>query len=75
MGSSLPIFAPQPDTQTIVNTTADGGSTAFASAAFMAGKIVVTPISGKGVDVTAMGTQVGLVAPSKKVKATWIRMS
>jgi hypothetical protein len=63
------------DTQTIVNATADDGSTAFASVAFMAGKIVVTPISGKGVDVTAMGTQVGLVAPSKKVKATWIRMS
>jgi hypothetical protein len=50
-------------------------SMAIESGAFIAGKIVVTPISGKGVDVTAMGTQVGLVAPSKKVKATWIRMS
>jgi hypothetical protein len=53
----------------------DYGSTAFASLAFMAGKIVVIPISGKGVDVTAIDSQVGLVAPSKKVKATWIRMS
>ena len=50
-------------------------SSAFASVAFMAGRITVTPISGKGVDVMAMGAQVGLVAASKKIKATWIRMS
>jgi hypothetical protein len=75
MGSFQPIFVPLENSQYIVNATADDGSTAFASVAFMAGKIVVTPISGKGVDVTAMGSQVGLVAPSKKVKATWIRMS
>ncbi|EGF30101.1 Putative membrane-anchored cell surface protein [Oxalobacteraceae bacterium IMCC9480] len=75
LGSFQPIFVPLADAQYIVNATAEDGSSAFASVAFMAGKITVTPISGKGVDVTTMGTQVGLVAASKKVKATWIRMS
>ena len=75
MGSFQPIFAPLADAQYIVNAIADDGSSAFASVAFMGGRITVTPISGKGVDVTAMGAQVGLVAASKKVKATWIRMS
>ena len=74
-GTFQPIFAPQADSQYIVNATAEDGSSAFASVAFMGGKIMVTPISGKGVDVTAIGAQVGLVAPSKKIKATWIRMS
>ena len=75
LGSFQPIFVPLADAQYIVNATADDGSSAFASVAFMAGKITVTPISGKGVDVTTMGSQVGLVAASKKIKATWIRMS
>ncbi|MBC7416018.1 MAG: tail fiber domain-containing protein, partial [Herminiimonas sp.] len=75
VGSFQPIFAPQADSQYIVNATAEDGSSAFASVAFMGGKISITPISGKGVDVTAIGAQVGLVAASKKVKATWIRMS
>ena len=74
-GTFQPIFAPQADSQYIVNVTAEDGSSAFASVAFMGGKISVTPISGKGVDVTSIGAQVGLVAASKKVKATWIRMS
>ncbi|MEB0135321.1 tail fiber domain-containing protein [Actimicrobium sp. CCC2.4] len=75
LGAFQPIFAPLADAQYIVNATAEDGSSAFASVAFMAGRITVTPISGKGVDVTTMGSQVGLVAASKKVKATWIRMS
>ena len=75
LGAFQPIFNPQQDSQYIVNATADDGSSAFASVAYMSGRITVTPISGKGVDVTAIGTQVGLVAASKKVKATWIRMS
>ncbi|GAA4030044.1 tail fiber domain-containing protein [Actimicrobium antarcticum] len=75
LGSFQPIFVPLADAQYIVNATADDGSSAFASVAFMGGKITVTPISGKGVDVTTMGSQVGLVAASKKIKATWIRMS
>jgi hypothetical protein len=75
LGSFQPIFMPLADAQYIVNATAEDGSSAFASVAFMGGKITVTPISGKGVDVTAMGSQVGLVAASKTVKATWIRMS
>jgi len=76
MGTFQPMFTPQVGSQYIVNATADDGSTAFASVAFMAGgTIKVTPISGSGFDVTAMGAQVGLVASSKKIKATWIRMS
>ncbi len=76
MGTFQPMFTPQAGSQYIVNATAEDGSSAFASVAFMAGgTIKVTPISGTGVDVTAMGAQVGLVASSKKIKATWIRMS
>ncbi|MFT5591316.1 MAG: hypothetical protein ACI9ZF_003516, partial [Bradyrhizobium sp.] len=75
LGSFQPIFVPLADAQYIVNATAEDGSSAFASVAYMGGKISVTPISGKGVDVTVMGSQVGLVAASKKIKATWIRMS
>ena len=75
LGSFQPIFVPLADAQYIVNATAEDGSSAFASVAFMGGKISVTPISGKGVDVTVMGSQIGLVAASKKIKATWIRMS
>ncbi|MEC5217382.1 hypothetical protein RCH09_002340 [Actimicrobium sp. GrIS 1.19] len=74
-GAFQPIFMPQDEAQYIVNATADDGSNAFASVALMAGKLTVTPISGKGIDVTALGAQVGLVAASKKIKATWIRMS
>jgi hypothetical protein len=75
VGAFQPIFVPLDEAQYIVNATADDGSNAFASVALMAGKLTVTPISGKGIDVTAMGAQVGLVAASKKIKATWIRMS
>ena len=47
LGSFQPIFAPKPKMQYIVNATADNGSTAFASVACMAGKIVVTPIAAR----------------------------
>jgi hypothetical protein len=75
LGSFQPIFNPLQNSQYIVNATAEDGSSAFASVAYMSGRLTVTPISGKGVDVTAIGNQVGLVAASKKIKATWIRMS
>ncbi len=70
------MFTPQAGLQYIVNATAEDGSSAFASVASMTGgTIKVTPISSTGLDVTAMGAQVGLVAASKKIKATWIWMS
>ena len=75
IGSFQPIFNPQQDAQYIVNATADDGSNAFASVAFMSGKLSVAQIGGKGVNISSMGTQVGLVASGKKIKATWIRMS
>jgi hypothetical protein len=74
-GAFQPMFKPSAGEQYIVNATAEDGSSAFASVTLVGGKIVVTPIGGKGVDVIAYGSQVGIAGSNKRVKATWIRMS
>jgi hypothetical protein len=37
------------------------------------GVVRVVPTASQGIDVVANGNSVGLVAPSKKVKASWTR--
>jgi hypothetical protein len=74
-GMFQPVFTPGENTQYLVNAVADDGSMAFASVAVVNGKVMVKPVNGTGLDIVTIGKQVGLVAASKKVKATWIRMS
>ncbi|MBK4738908.1 tail fiber domain-containing protein [Noviherbaspirillum pedocola] len=72
-GSFQPIFAPATGTQYMVNAFAEDGSIAIASVTATGKRLIVTPISGSGIDVQAWGNQIGVLAENKTVKTTWIR--
>ncbi len=74
VGAFQPMFEVSNGMQFIVNATADDGSTALVSVSMTGGKVVIAPISGKGIEVIALGNQIGMSGANKKVKATWIRM-
>jgi hypothetical protein len=74
-GRFQPIFMPADNAFYLINAVSDDGSITFASVAVIQGKVIVNIMSGEGVEIVSVARQVGLLAASKKIKATWIRMS
>jgi hypothetical protein len=72
-GTVAPLFEAVADGHYIVSVTADDGSFATAQVVNAGGVVRVVPTASQGIDVVANGNSVGLVAPSKKVKASWTR--
>jgi hypothetical protein len=72
-GTVAPLFEAAADGHYIVSVTADDGSFATAQVVNAGGVVRVVPTASQGIDVVANGNSVGLVAPSKKVKASWTR--
>jgi hypothetical protein len=72
-GSVAPLFDAAADGHYIVSVSADDGSFATAQVINAGGVLRVVPTASQGIDVVANGNSVGLVAPSKKVKASWTR--
>ena len=72
-GSVAPLFEVAQDGHYMVSVTAEDGSFATAQVVNAGGVVRVVPTAGQGIDVVANGNSVGLVAPSKKVKASWTR--
>jgi hypothetical protein len=72
-GSVAPLFDAAADGHYIVSASAEDGSFATAQVINAGGVLRVVPTASQGIDVVADGNSVGLVAPSKKVKASWTR--
>lgn len=73
-GLSYPLFTPENDAQYIVTARADDGSNVMSSVTVASGRVVLTLISGTGIEMTVAGPQINVMAPGKNVKATWLRM-
>ena len=72
-GAVAPLFEAVDDGHYIVSVSAEDGSFATAQVINAGGVLRVVPTASQGIDVVANGNSVGLVAPSKKVKASWTR--
>ncbi|MFM7708696.1 MAG: tail fiber domain-containing protein, partial [Gammaproteobacteria bacterium] len=72
-GSIAPLFEVAQDGHYMVSVTAEDGSFATAQVVNAGGQVRVVPTASQGIDVVANGNSVGLLAPSKKVKASWTR--
>ena len=72
-GSVAPLFEAANDGHYMVSVTSEDGSFATAQVVNAGGVVRVVPTAGQGIEVVANGNSVGLVAPSKKVKASWTR--
>ena len=72
-GTVTPLFDVATDGHYFVSVTSEDGSFATAQVINAGGVVRVVPSASQGIDVVANGTSVGLVAPSKKVKASWTR--
>jgi hypothetical protein len=72
-GTVAPLFEAAADGHYIVSVSSEDGSYATAQVINAGGVLRVVPTASQGIDVVANGTSVGLVAPSKKVKASWTR--
>jgi hypothetical protein len=72
-GSVAPLFEAANDGHYIVSVSAEDGSYATAQVINAGGVLRVVPTASQGIEVVANGSSVGLVAPSKKVKASWTR--
>ena len=72
-GTVAPLFEAADGAHYLVSVTAEDGSFATAQVVNAGGQVRVVPTGSQGIDVVANGTAVGLVAPSKKVKASWTR--
>lgn len=72
-GVVAPLFETAEDAHYLVSVTAADGSFATAQVVNAGGQVRVVPTASQGIDVVANGTAVGIVAPSKKVKASWTR--
>ena len=72
-GSVAPLFDAAAGGHYLVTVSADDGSYATAQVISAGGTLRVVPTASQGIDVVANGNSVGLVAPSKKVKASWTR--
>ncbi len=59
----------------IVNTSAEDGSYSTSTVFVNNGVARVVPISNQGIDLMASGSQIQVLAASKRVKVSWIRMS
>ncbi|MFN7834451.1 MAG: tail fiber domain-containing protein [Burkholderiaceae bacterium] len=75
LGAPVNAFTAANDAHYLVNTSAEDGSYSTATVFVSNGTARVVPISNQGIDVVAQGMQVQVVAPSKKVRVSWIRMS
>jgi hypothetical protein len=73
LGTVAPLFEAAQDGHYIVSVTADDGSFATAQVVNAGGTVRVVPTASQGIDVVANGKSIGLLAPSKKVKASWTR--
>ena len=73
LGTVAPLFEAAQDAHYIVSVTAEDGSFATAQVVNAGGMVRVVPTASQGIDVVANGKSVGLLAPSKKVKASWTR--
>jgi len=73
LGTVAPLFEAAQDAHYIVSVTAEDGSFATAQVVNAGGTVRVVPTASQGIDVVANGKSVGLLAPSKKVKASWTR--
>ena len=72
-GSVAPLFDAAAGGHYLVTVSAEDGSYATAQVISAGGTLRVVPTASQGIDVVANGNSVGLVAPSKKVKASWTR--
>jgi hypothetical protein len=72
-GAVAPLFDAAAGGHYLVTVSADDGSYATAQVISAGGTLRVVPTASQGIDVVANGNSVGLVAPSKKVKASWTR--
>ena len=72
-GTVAPLFEAAQDGHYIVSVSSEDGSYATAQVINAGGVLRVVPTASQGIDVVANGTSVGLLAPSKKVKASWTR--
>jgi len=72
-GSVAPLFDAAAGGHYLVTVSAEDGSYATAQVISAGGTLRVVPTASEGIDVVANGNSVGLVAPSKKVKASWTR--
>ena len=72
-GSVAPLFDAAAGGHYLVTVSSEDGSYATAQVINAGGTLRVVPTAGQGIDVVANGNSVGLVAPSKKVKASWTR--
>ena len=72
-GSVAPLFDAAAGGHYLVTVSSEDGSYATAQVINAGGTLRVVPTAGQGIDVVANGNSVGLVAPSKKVKASCTR--
>jgi hypothetical protein len=73
LGSIAPLFEVPEGAHFVVTLTSSDGSYASATVVRAGGQLRVMPSASEGIDLVAQGTKVGVVAASKKVKASWLR--
>ena len=72
-GTIAPLFDVPEGAHFAVTVTSADGSYATATVLRAGGQLRVVPSASHGIDVVAQGTQVGIMAPSRRVKASWLR--
>ena len=72
-GSIATLFEVPEGAHYVVSVTSADGSYAMAMVVRAGGQLRVVPTSAQGIDLVAQGLQVGVVAPSRRVKASWLR--
>jgi hypothetical protein len=72
-GTIAPLFEVPEGAHFVVTLTSPDGSYASATVVRAGGQLRVMPSAAQGIDLVPQGTQVGVVAPSRRVKASWLR--